>query len=636
MKRTTPHIIEEESRMEFARIIPLGWVKNDFTKDYGKDIHVEIFHNKKSTGNFFIVQIKGNSRPIKNDVIKVQVKAETLKYYNTLEYPVLLVFYSTIKKHFWAIWANKLYQLLDIKENQKTVSLCLQKENQIDKTFFEKLETDFNPIVAHKINLIVSSEGQLADLFAKRFKGWCNLYFADSFEFNNSTIPYKLSVLIIEQQKEISIQLFENKKEYALQVIDKSADLSILFRPVLYENEISSSECELLYLVSSSFSELHPQKCLKLLCGILYQYNGPFKNQKSLTSVAEFAIENNYIYELQELIEKSITHNLKLDFEYLNSAFLRRKEFHHYFRKNLLKAIDAFPDKTVKARQCYNLGNQYRSSNDLYLAFTYYRKASKFNPDYLNRYYWWHELAGIVFLSSHFLFAEKFYRNSIDKDLKKDNIPFTYCLLADCLFHQTKFSEAISYIERYICEVLKMGKVYSGYYAFKNTLCKNLINLGYENTNLKNRESVVLYKKAINENDESLLYESIKLYPLMYYAWHRLGDIYRQRKDFDKAYDAYLTAAIIIETDHELWIDCMGAAIAKGSEELATGIFGVMYQMFGRGVLNDLAEIFSRELKLSPKDLEETMKSFIELAEVYENSLVKETYTPPPIVYRHL
>jgi tetratricopeptide (TPR) repeat protein len=183
---------------------------------------------------------------------------------------------------------------------------------------------------------------------------------------------------------------------------------------------------------------------------------------------------------------------------------------------------------------------------------------------------------------------------------------------------------------------LEMGKIYSGYYAFKNTLCKNLINLGYENTSLKNRESAVLYKKAINDNDESLLYESIKLYPLMYYAWHQLGNIYRQRKDFDKAYDAYLTAAIIIETDHEFWIDCMGAAIAKGSDELATGIFGVIYQMFGRGVLNDIAEIFSRELKLSPKDLEETMKSFIELAEVYENSLLKETYMPPPIVYRHL
>jgi len=60
VKRNLQHIIEEESRVSFSQIIPLEWVKNDFVKDYGKDIHIEIFHNEHATGKSFICQLKGN------------------------------------------------------------------------------------------------------------------------------------------------------------------------------------------------------------------------------------------------------------------------------------------------------------------------------------------------------------------------------------------------------------------------------------------------------------------------------------------------------------------------------------------------------------------------------------------------
>ena len=95
MKRVQQHIIEEESRKSFAQLIPDGWVTNDFTKDYGKDIHLEIFRQNESTGNMFIAQLKGSSKKIIADTLCIQISTNSLKYYEDIDTPVLLVFYST-------------------------------------------------------------------------------------------------------------------------------------------------------------------------------------------------------------------------------------------------------------------------------------------------------------------------------------------------------------------------------------------------------------------------------------------------------------------------------------------------------------------------------------------------------------
>ena len=116
MKRPIQHIIEEESRKAFAFLIPDGWVLNDFTKDYGKDINVEIFKNFRSTGKSFICQLKGTTQEFENGLLSVQIEVSTLEYYATVATPILLIFYRTITKEFYGIWANSLISCYRIKD----------------------------------------------------------------------------------------------------------------------------------------------------------------------------------------------------------------------------------------------------------------------------------------------------------------------------------------------------------------------------------------------------------------------------------------------------------------------------------------------------------------------------------------
>lgn len=52
--------------------------------------------------------------------------------------------------------------------------------------------------------------------------------------------------------------------------------------------------------------------------------------------------------------------------------------------------------------------------------------AKKLNPSYLEKPYWWSEVGGVLFISLHEKFAEKFYRKSIEIDVRKINSPLNY------------------------------------------------------------------------------------------------------------------------------------------------------------------------------------------------------------------
>ena len=367
---------------------------------------------------------------------------------------------------------------------------------------------------------------------------------------------------------------------------------------------------------------------------IFHRYTGYLKNNKSVQIIAKFTIENNLIHELQRLIEISIIQNQFNDFQFLNSEFVNKKKFHEYYRKNLTQGIAKFDSPRGKGMLCYNLANHYRHlGDDLYSSFSYYIKAKRYEPNYLTKYYWWHEIAGVLFLSNHFAFAEKFYRKSIELDKSQVCIPFTYCLLADCLFQNTKFSEASKFYEQYFDEVLGMNKKIMLYFGFKQSLCNTMIEKGYENTVIQNRESVNIFHKAREKNSEELYYKSIELHPLMYLAWNDLGSMYFSQRKFNEAFDAFFIAALIIQTDEDIWMDCLLSAIFTISDELAESIFLVMVQLFGVEILNKITIMVNERLRFSITDTIATLKLFSAMADSFKK-FSRDIYMPPAEEYR--
>ena len=59
MKRPRQHEIDELARRQFRSALPPSWVCRRMPEDYGVDYEVEVFHDGRSTGHLFKVQLKG-------------------------------------------------------------------------------------------------------------------------------------------------------------------------------------------------------------------------------------------------------------------------------------------------------------------------------------------------------------------------------------------------------------------------------------------------------------------------------------------------------------------------------------------------------------------------------------------------
>lgn len=124
-KRPISHQLEEESRTAFRTLVH-PWVFRDKNPDYGIDGEVEIFdETSKATGRQFLVQLKAALKEPKEPSISFNV--ESIKYYHSLELPVLLVLWiKESRKTFWR-WANEV-DLYYAKPKAKSLTVRLAHE----------------------------------------------------------------------------------------------------------------------------------------------------------------------------------------------------------------------------------------------------------------------------------------------------------------------------------------------------------------------------------------------------------------------------------------------------------------------------------------------------------------------------
>jgi hypothetical protein len=134
-KRVNQHEIEDISRAKFQLALPRKWVFRDKTKDYGIDGEVELFDNNKTPqGLVFWVQLKATESKEESTILNVDFSIETLRYYKTLDIPVLLVRYSDYDDSIYVKWIHNV-DLFFAKEDAKTFRIKLTENDKwIDST----------------------------------------------------------------------------------------------------------------------------------------------------------------------------------------------------------------------------------------------------------------------------------------------------------------------------------------------------------------------------------------------------------------------------------------------------------------------------------------------------------------------
>ena len=626
MKRPNQHIIETISSKHLERIIPDEWVARSLDKDYGYDYLIEIFENNLSTGKTFFIQLKGTDQEIIDDEAKIQIKISNLKYFNKSLLPVLLVFFSTKTKQFWAIWANQLINTLNITENQVKKTIKLQNKNIINDQFFHSLPEVFSINIINKINFDFSYKNDFDKLYGEIIKSYLNNYYEHNIVFNDNTLPKSIIVNIENKDNKFNISISFNHLKKSIK-IDLSKNYSKLYKPITNYHIIENEFKELLTLISIILIEVNTASSLEILRLSI----SDLTDIEYLLNVGNVAIKNKEFVGYQSLIEETIQQKLLTHYQMLNMAYiindLKKNECRSYYQKNILKAINALDDELTKGIQYYNLANNFSNKREHRKAIKYYFYARKFNSDYTKAFYWWRELGAQLFLVGHYKIAEGFYRKYLIILENQPELlnPIIYALIGDCLFNQCKFSLAKEEFNIFF----QKSEVSNSEWKLKNHICNFFIDNDFGNSIINKSDSLNITAKAITEIENNniekaipFLNEAIKYNPANNQAWFNYATIMIQKSEYWVAQNAFLIAALFADWDKEAWINSLFLALQLKKDVLFYLILSTIKNKYGDTIKTDISEFIFKQDYLKLKKRKEIYSYIEDLYDCVNDSMI--------------
>jgi tetratricopeptide (TPR) repeat protein len=554
-KRVNQHEIEDISRAKFQLALPRKWVFRDKPKDYGIDGEVELFNNNKTPqGLVFWVQLKATESKKISTILNVDFSIETLRYYKTLDIPVLLVRYSD--------WDNTIY----VKWIQN-IDLFFAKENA--KTFRIKLtDTD---------KWIDSTNNQIEKYLTKirRLK-------QGAFGF-----PIPLSLLINENKiNDISkgillTQIKKNLQEYSdFITLTNQEDSFIVVSLTNEELKINISElsgCSFHSIVLRKEDDFSNGITKDILLGVAVgliqlrqiEYSGKIIFENNLQSrilgkpeLLEFCLvplfNSSFFENTLNLVEQVLDNedfielNVITQISLLNASNSKNEKvsntIENFLNERLKKAIRNKERQQIGISH-YNIGNHFSGRNEFNRAIHHYNLVRKFAPIYLEQHYYFAEIASMLFRSGKYKMASKLYSKSIE--LKKDN--HTLALYADSLMFAGNYKKAKTYFEEY----LNNSEAPIDEFVLKNICLESILKEHNIEIQVRNSEranklaDVNLLPKE--ENPMFKLKEALKVDMLSDLAWFNLGIIYSENSDFNQATFSFTMAALVQNGDIAAW-----------------------------------------------------------------------------------
>lgn len=149
MLRPRQHETDDQGEALLQTIVAqLGWTANKIGKDYGRDFEIEIFHNGKSTGILFNVQLKSSvSSSYSKDktFVSVELKVRNARYHaQELHLPTFVMQADIIQNRlFWSAPQIDLALLANLAKstNAKTCTVRVPVQNELPATAPRLVET---------------------------------------------------------------------------------------------------------------------------------------------------------------------------------------------------------------------------------------------------------------------------------------------------------------------------------------------------------------------------------------------------------------------------------------------------------------------------------------------------------------
>jgi tetratricopeptide (TPR) repeat protein len=555
-KRVNQHEIEDISRSKFQLALPRKWVYRDKHRDYGIDGEVELFDdNKNPQGLVFWFQLKATESKEKSTIMNVNLSIETLKYYKTLDIPVLLVRYSDSDNSIYVKWIFNI-DLFYAKKNAKTIRIKLSEKDKWNDSTHLQLENYLNknrqlksgsfgfplPLTISINQPIINglSKGILLAKIIKEIREY-----SDFITYTTNDDKSLINVSLSNDELKIYVSDIYGCTFHSIYLRDKDSFSNKLAKDILLGISVNLIKLRQVEYAGRIIFEnnldsylLKNHELLKFCLDPLFK-SSYFKRTLNLVGEIldnEEVIDINIITLVNLLIASSLKNEKK------NNVVEK------FLLKRLEKSINNQDDQQIGISH-YNIGNYYSVKNQISKAIHHYNLARKFEPIYLEQSYYFTELANMLFRSKRYKMASKLYLKSIE--LKKDN--HTLALYADSLMFEGEYKKANIAFNSYI----QNSENPIEEFILKNICLKTLI-LEYKIESQSRKEKkankyadILKQKRGINPIIQ--LKKALKLDLLSGLAWFNLGITHSNNNNFNKAYFCFTMASLINNEDIEAW-----------------------------------------------------------------------------------
>ncbi len=580
MKRIRQHIIEDESESILKSIIPSEWVLRKLTPDYGIDYNVEIFENNQSTGIHFFVQLKGTDKKSTDGNISFRLDKKYIDYFGKVSIPILFVYISVKSNIAWAKWLNSC----SIDKKNKSRALNFTSNDILDD------------LKINSIKRSLSVQGTLVRVKYEKFenahhgilKKWVSFYFKECLITNSDEIADEIIITLRESSE---TKMTVNIKDERF-LIDSDIDIleidndNYTYLPEI--DEIPQCLQNILFEISKILLIRKNNFALNVALKLIPKLEG--RHFTDIVSIVTNCIEQRAYRKLKKLCFSAIDNDNYDVFQFVYMAMFSDicdEDIIKIKEMSLLRAIDKSNDIGLSGTFCYNLANHYQGTGNIRESIKYYLKARKLEPDYLNRGYWFRELAGMLFLYNKYTAASKLYKVCITcSSIKED--PINIALAADACFMARDFKESLRLFELYATKVDDPKLEFT----LKKQISKTVKDeFGFQ-SNYSQKKAVEKYKEySANGSDVSnkQLRECLKHDPISPELRFNEGLFLKGEGRYEEACIAFLISAIVTEYYAAAWLNSFFMAFEDKSHMMGI-VLKVAFDKCGYSLIESMRD----------------------------------------------
>ncbi len=441
-RRPRQHQLETESQAAIRTAVPSKWVYRDLKDDYGVDSEVEIFDDEgRGTGEKFLVQLKATDERDLGKALRVWLPRAKLRYFASLEQPVLLVRFHAPTQTLYARWFHSWDPYYE-PMRRAGASLLFREEDLWNEATSTSIERDVrafrdvrSPRIPGPISFSLQCDGDFHGTpsfeVKLRLKESCHdLRHIINFD-GDSTSPYRIH---------LSDELIEVR-------IAGSHGCSLHSKGQPDAESSPPTHHDIIMAIALAVDQTgHAVEAAQIM--------EPFLPQSRLVAQPEVALmaalclakanQMHLALEVAALLFEDDTS------AYSARVFLLPLLARHsqmpataqdlcvrVLRKGS-EQLESRSDKSGAASLEYTCGNYLRSLGRLREALSTYRRAAQLDPEYEKREYYWRELGGILFMGQRYRAAVTVYARALTiKDQR-----FTKLLHADALMFAGEYKRA--------------------------------------------------------------------------------------------------------------------------------------------------------------------------------------------------